>query len=238
VKDTIQILIDRYFNGETSLEEEQAIKSYFRDNEVDVSLLKYKVLFDFIASEKEGVLSSPIAPKIGMDDENSRGAKIVAFSGYRPFMRAAVAAVVVSSVWLYKNFATTPIDKGQMTVAPPQKQEQPLDSTKQIKPEPIPTRQLDAPIKQLAQTPTHKRKVTAKPVLKPEVENQIAMGAVVKHQVGGGNADTYENPELAYKELKAALLLVSNSIKKGTDPAEEGLGKVRQATELFHSTAN
>lgn len=46
--------------------------------------------------------------------------------------------------------------------------------------------------------------------------------------------DSYEDPEKAYEEVKAALMLVSNKMKKGTSVADKNLGKLKKAS-IFRS---
>ncbi len=48
----IEELLERYFEGETSIAEEQALRTFFREHEVPDHLVKYQPLFRFIESEK------------------------------------------------------------------------------------------------------------------------------------------------------------------------------------------
>jgi len=49
----IKKLIDRYFQGETSVEEEQTLRRYFASGKIDERLQEYTPLFRFFALEKE-----------------------------------------------------------------------------------------------------------------------------------------------------------------------------------------
>ena len=49
----IEQLLERYWNCETSLEEEQILRSFFRQKEVPAHLLRYKQLFAYQDVEKE-----------------------------------------------------------------------------------------------------------------------------------------------------------------------------------------
>lgn len=49
----IEQLLERYWNCETSLEEEQILRSFFRQKELPAHLLRYKQLFVYQEVEKE-----------------------------------------------------------------------------------------------------------------------------------------------------------------------------------------
>ncbi len=49
--DEIKILLDKYFEGQTSLKEEQILKSYFRKKNIPESLQSYKPMFLFFDEE-------------------------------------------------------------------------------------------------------------------------------------------------------------------------------------------
>lgn len=49
----IEQLLERYWNCETSLEEEQILRSFFRQKEIPAHLLRYKQLFAYLEAEKE-----------------------------------------------------------------------------------------------------------------------------------------------------------------------------------------
>ena len=44
-------LIDQYFVGETSLQEEQLLKDYFSQDNIDPKLAHFKPLFDYLEEE-------------------------------------------------------------------------------------------------------------------------------------------------------------------------------------------
>lgn len=64
----LEILLHRYFEGETSLEEEQLLKQYFLDEEVPPHLRKYRSLFVMFHDEahrttsKEASIEKPETP--------------------------------------------------------------------------------------------------------------------------------------------------------------------------------
>lgn len=52
-KNNIKKLLDRYFEGETSLQEEQTLKVYFTSNSIDPELEEFKHLFAFFVQEQQ-----------------------------------------------------------------------------------------------------------------------------------------------------------------------------------------
>lgn len=49
----IEILLDKYFEGQTSISEEKQLKAYFSSNEVAPHLQQYKSLFENLSKQKE-----------------------------------------------------------------------------------------------------------------------------------------------------------------------------------------
>ena len=90
----IEALIEKYFNAETSLEEESIIKSYYKNTpqqEMPESLLVYKDMFGFFEAEKE-YIESP---------------KREYRSFYRPMLRwgtVAAAAILLITFFLITHF--------------------------------------------------------------------------------------------------------------------------------------
>ena len=52
----IEQLLERYWNCETSLEEEQILRSFFHQKEIPAHLLRYKAMFAYQEIEKESCL--------------------------------------------------------------------------------------------------------------------------------------------------------------------------------------
>ncbi len=49
----IQILLEKYWDGKTSLEEEKTLRDYFNSETIDKNLIQYKSLFNFIKKEQK-----------------------------------------------------------------------------------------------------------------------------------------------------------------------------------------
>ena len=60
----IEQLLERYWNCETSLEEEQILRSFFRQKEIPAHLLRYKTMFAYQEIEKERGLGSDFDAKV------------------------------------------------------------------------------------------------------------------------------------------------------------------------------
>jgi len=60
----IRQLLDRYFEGETSLEEEAAIKQYFRGEQIDPELKPFQPLFQYLEAERQPALSDDFEQRV------------------------------------------------------------------------------------------------------------------------------------------------------------------------------
>ena len=59
----LELLLHKYFEGNTSLDEEQQIKEFFKNNkELPEKLLKTKAMFEFFQNEKEKQLEYQFSP--------------------------------------------------------------------------------------------------------------------------------------------------------------------------------
>ena len=56
----IELLLEKYFEGETSIAEEKVLKQYFTSETVAPHLEQYRSLFGYFKSEKEEKLEQPI----------------------------------------------------------------------------------------------------------------------------------------------------------------------------------
>ncbi len=99
----IKQLVDKYFEGETSLVEEQQLRAYFKEGAVAEELQEYQPLFQYFATAKREELPSDFDERIVI--ELQRPAK-------RRFMRrmvqmSSVAASVMLMVAAYFWYPTT-----------------------------------------------------------------------------------------------------------------------------------
>jgi len=116
----IENLIERYFNAETTLEEESLIRKYYRNtpvNEIEPKLRGYAQLFGYFSNEIDAVenklsdtgLETDVATNTGTESQPMPGQYrepkriIVKTTFYRPLMRwgtLAAAAVLVVTFFL------------------------------------------------------------------------------------------------------------------------------------------
>lgn len=117
----IENLIERYFNAETTLEEESLIRKYYRntpENEIEPQLRGYAQLFGYFSNEIDTLKSNqketetteietatPASTYLNPNAHNFRDSKrdIVKTSFYKPLMRwgtVAAAAVLVIALFL------------------------------------------------------------------------------------------------------------------------------------------
>ncbi len=59
----IKKLLDKYFDGTTSIDEENTLKEYFTKNDIPIHLQDYKAMFTYFAENKEEVSSKNIQVK-------------------------------------------------------------------------------------------------------------------------------------------------------------------------------
>ncbi|MEN9611744.1 MAG: hypothetical protein RLZZ628_2558 [Bacteroidota bacterium] len=156
--EAIKILIEKYFEGETSLEEEAQLSVYFNSDRVGEDLKKYQPLFVCFKMEKQIVLPTKV-----------QKGKLLAFD-FRKILKisrvAAILLLAVGSFWWF-----------------------------------------------------HKQKAVSM--------NDSLVAVVDQNELN----DTEESPEMAYQKAKAALLLVSSKMKRGTDKGVEGIHTVKTSLD-------
>lgn len=149
---TIKEILDRYWEGETSLKEEQLLKTYFNSNKVAKELESFRPLFVYYKEQKSKTTTQSF--------EELKNKPIV----YRlipTWLTVAATVLVLLTAGLFYH------------------------------------------LNQNASTPS-----------------VLAVDQTAK--------DTYEDPEVAYKEAKAALFLISKGLNKGMKKTKEGVIKAKQ----------
>ncbi|MCE2616893.1 hypothetical protein [Phocaeicola oris] len=93
----IEQLVERYWNGETSLEEEQILRAFFRQKEIPTSLLCYKVIFAYEDREKQKGLGDDFDAKIleKIEIPTIKAKRLTLRSRLMPLMKAAAMVAVV-----------------------------------------------------------------------------------------------------------------------------------------------
>lgn len=101
----IEQLLDRYWKGETSNEEEKILKSFFEQNDVPDELKDDALYFSFLGEAKDMSLSADFDKRfedIISEEDSSKihvKAKVISFrKRMMPFLQAAAAVAVVLTV--------------------------------------------------------------------------------------------------------------------------------------------
>ena len=101
----INDLIEKYFAGETSLEEEKILRGYFNGSNIDPRLLSYAPLFQFFEKEKTVEFPDAKMPILLSPKSEIAPPKLkILRGGYFWKIAAAIAFLVVSSVAVFKVF--------------------------------------------------------------------------------------------------------------------------------------
>ena len=101
--ESINILIEKYFNGETTLQEENILKNYFKSEKVEASHEIYRPLFEVFQRESEEIYQPKSVKVIDYQPTNRRRnwLQIASISG--------VAATVLLAIW-FLHFNTDGAD--------------------------------------------------------------------------------------------------------------------------------
>jgi hypothetical protein len=103
----INKLLNKYFDGNTSLEEETILKNYFSGENIDAQFIKYKPLFNFLNNEKKIKISDALAHKIeAIAIEKRPTLQVVSNNFYWLKMAASVAFLIIGSWFVTKQFKT------------------------------------------------------------------------------------------------------------------------------------
>ncbi len=94
MENSINKLIEKYFEGESSLQEEAQIRTYFQEEEVSDDLKAYAPLFEYFEEEKQSFLSDNFEEKLFQKIENQ--GKVVQMRSTRMiFLRVAAAVMIL-----------------------------------------------------------------------------------------------------------------------------------------------
>jgi hypothetical protein len=96
----IEQLLERYWQGETTLQEEAILRAFFSQDDVPASLMKYKSLFDCGLQEETlgDDFDARILDSIG-EDEKVPKAKVVSWSSrLMPLFKAAAIVAILLTI--------------------------------------------------------------------------------------------------------------------------------------------
>ena len=119
----IEQLMERYWNCETTLEEEAILKAFFSQNDVPAELAKYKSLFDCVASDKEeNVLGDDFDARMEalIDEPVKVKARVVPFrQRLMPLFKAAAMVAIILTLGNASQFAFHEEDDDVATTVSP-----------------------------------------------------------------------------------------------------------------------
>jgi len=95
----IKTLLDRYFEGATTLQEEQQLRRYFNQEEVEPSLLHYQPLFQYFEQAGEVQLSEDFESRLFDQIDAPKQATARLRPMWRSALRIAAAVAVLVAVY-------------------------------------------------------------------------------------------------------------------------------------------
>lgn len=106
----IRTLLDRYFEGETTLADERLLREYFSEPEIDERLQKYAPLFQVLVQEKQ----------IRLDERKAEELRPQSITPtlrihYRQWMaRAAAVLLVLATLWWFYSPAPVEVQTAEV----------------------------------------------------------------------------------------------------------------------------
>jgi hypothetical protein len=102
-------LVEKYFNAETSVEEDGLIKEYFDQDNISAELSKYKMLFKVMNKAKAVSYEKELALDLSKNtaSENStpeRTAKVIKFNWWKT--AAAASVIAIGGLFVAKNLSS------------------------------------------------------------------------------------------------------------------------------------
>lgn len=96
----IEQLLEKYWNCETSVEEEQILRSFFRQREIPGHLLRYKSLFAYQEAEMEKKLGDDFDARILAEIERPvvKVRKLTLYTRFMPLFKAAAVMALLFTV--------------------------------------------------------------------------------------------------------------------------------------------
>ena len=102
-------LIEKYFDGETSLEEEQRLLEYFNAGKVADELKQYTPFFIYIKREKQNSLAEDFDEKLLQKLEEKPTAKLLNMRQWMaPALKAAAIGTMLLAAYLFLKPGTAP----------------------------------------------------------------------------------------------------------------------------------
>lgn len=201
----IRELLDRYWDGKTTLKEERYLKAFFAREDIPEVYRQEARWFRILQSEQS--VQMPGARRIALPARR--------FGWYRMAAAAAAMLLLTVGLWWHSN-QPKPVEQPIAVIHRPDKNQ------KQVVQSPTVVVTPGGSEKQQEITETPVRKVKTR--TPPKVESSMQHALV---------EDTCDDPEQALAEIKAALTLVSSKINKSKHTLEKGLQEVNHVDVLL-----
>lgn len=101
----IEKLLEKYLEGETSLEEEKALKAYFSSGNVASHLKEYRVLFGYFESERKTFANEKTFPGTARKSNRKK---------YYPWFGVAASIAIVVGLFLFRPQSQQSNDLGKI----------------------------------------------------------------------------------------------------------------------------
>jgi len=206
--DDIQNLLDRYWDGETTLEEERRLKAYFSSDRVDPRFAAEAPFFQALR-EEQGVQS----PKIHLAVQMPQQPRL---AWYRMAAAAAVIGMITVVAWWMTHRST---DDGQQVAQ--------INAAPTVQPI-VPTAMPEAAPQVNPQQIPVPAVAEAKPKAKPRRHHPTTRPTATL-----ASAPLDPETEKALEEVKAALVLLSSKLNKGRHAASKNLNQVETIEKYF-----
>lgn len=96
---TIQTLLDKYFEGLSSLEEEQQLKQFFSQEDIPEHLVAYQMLFQWQLKEKSLALPDDFEANLLQEIERQNPKGFFRRIWWHPMSRVAAVIVLAGGMW-------------------------------------------------------------------------------------------------------------------------------------------
>lgn len=220
----IQALLDRYWEGETTLEEERALKAYFASGQVDERLRAVAPLFQVLRDEqtvqysksqklnlKQLILVCLGTPIMRVQYGKSQKAELKPVHSAWQKMAAAASVVLLLSAGLWWWAGSEKPVNEQIVAQPPVIPQPPIEGETPATPSVTPDQVADSG---QSKTPVLSKKTFVKRKKPTKVQPD-------------------PEAELAMEEIKAALALVSSKLRKGRQEAAKGAIHLENVDKVF-----
>lgn len=113
----IKKLLDKYFDGGTSLQEENQLKAYFRQPEVHPSLRSYQPLFQFFNAEQERRLDQDFETRLLEKLQTTESPRLRVVQMRAWVARVAAVLVLAAGIWwVYPKLQPQPVTPVAQTI--------------------------------------------------------------------------------------------------------------------------